>query len=141
MATAQRLQASVEALAALGAELRIRREGLSRRSARSLRGLQNVIRAIDPSSALMIITVEQEEAALVIIHVGDRTGLRFARRSRPHAGMGLKDPEVLQGQGQGSRRFVHAINALAARRPDLETDAARAWRISGCGHWGGLACD
>ena len=118
IATAQRLQASVEALAALGAELRIRREGLPA-DPRSCSGSMSVIRALDPS-LLDNITAEQEEAALVIIQsaVGQAVDLLEDPARAP--GWRYEDPEILQGQGLASRRFVRAIDALAAQRPDLQ---------------------
>jgi SAM-dependent methyltransferase len=117
MATAQRLQASMEALAVLGAELRIRREGLSA-DPQVARSFQNVIRALDPI-LLHDLTVEQEGAALVVIQsaIGQAADL-LADPARP-PGWRHEDPTILQGQGQASRRFVRAIGALAERRSDL----------------------
>ena len=116
--TAHRLQASVEALAALGAELRIRREGLPA-DPQIVRRLQDVLGALDPN-LLDGMTVEQEEAALVVIQsaVGQAVGLLEDPARTP--GWSYDDPEVLQGQGQASRRFIGAINGLASRRPDLQ---------------------
>ncbi len=118
MAMAQRLQASGEALAVLGAELRIRREGLPA-DPQVVRSLQDVIRALDPS-LLDDLTVEQEEAALAIIQsaIGQAADL-LDDPGRP-PGWRHEDPTILQGQGQASRRFIRAIDALAGQRPDLQ---------------------
>ena len=62
ISTVQRLLVSVEALAALGAELRIRREGLPV-DPEVVARLRDVVRAIDPA-LLDGIGAEQEEAAL-----------------------------------------------------------------------------
>lgn len=118
IATAQRLQTSVEALAALGAELRIRREGLPANPEVAAR-LQDIIRAINPA-LLDGITAEQEEVALVTIHSAFAQASDLLADPARTPGWVYEDPEVLQSQGLGSRRFVHAINALAAQRPDLK---------------------
>jgi SAM-dependent methyltransferase len=118
IATTQRLQTSVEALAALGAELRIRREGLPADS-QVVRRLRDVIRALDPNM-LDGITAEQEDAALVIVQsaIGQSVDLLTDPARVP--GWCYDDPAILQGQGLASRRFVRAIDTLAAQRPDLQ---------------------
>jgi SAM-dependent methyltransferase len=118
IASVQRMQASVDALAALGAELRIRREGLPADAHISLR-LQEVVHAIDPN-LLDDLTAAQEDAALVVIQsaIGQAVDL-IADPSRA-PGWSYEDPAILQGQGLGSRRFIHAIEALAAQRPELK---------------------
>ncbi len=112
-----RLQTALDALAALGAELRMRREGLpvDRRLASALR---EVITALEPT-LLDGMTAEQESAALVIVQaaLGQANEL-MTDPARP-PGWSYDDPAVLQGQGQASRRFVHAIEAYAERCPDL----------------------
>ncbi len=118
IATVQRLQASVDALAAVGAELRIRREGLPADRQVSRR-LQGVVHAIDPN-LLDDLTAAQEDAALVVIQsaIGQAVDL-IADPSRA-PGWSYEDPAILQGQGLGSRRFIRAIDALAAQRPELK---------------------
>jgi len=116
--TAHRLQASVEALAALGAELRIRREGLPA-DPQIVRRLQDVFCALDPS-LLDGMSVEQEETALAVIQSAVGQAVALLEDPSRALGWSYDDPAVLQGQGQASRRFVRAINALASRRPDLQ---------------------
>lgn len=116
--TVQRLQASVDTLAALGAELRIRREGLPA-DPRIGQQLQAVVRALDPT-LLDGVTHEQEETALSIIQSTMRQAMDLLENPARSPGWSYEDPEILQGQGKTSRRFVHAIHLLAQNRPDLQ---------------------
>ncbi len=118
MVTAQRLQASAEALAVLGAELRIRREGLSadpqvvQESSRT-----SFAPSIRPCS--MISRWSRKKPRLSSFSRRSvRPPIFSADPARP-PGWRHEDPTILQGQGQASRRFVRAIDALAERRPDL----------------------
>jgi hypothetical protein len=117
LATIQRLQTSVEALTAIGAELRIRREGLPADPSVVAR-INDVLRAIDLTLASNL-SVEQEETALVMIQsaLGQALDLIYDPARIP--GWSYVDPSILQGQGLGSRRFIRAINALAEVRPNL----------------------
>jgi predicted O-methyltransferase YrrM len=118
LSTVQRLQTSAEALAALGAELRLRREGLQA-DPNIVARLHDVLRALDPT-LVNGLSAEQEEMALVMIQSG--LGQTFDLISDPARAPGWShvNPEILQGQGLGSRRFVRAINTLAAQRADLQ---------------------
>lgn len=116
--TIQRLQASADALAALGAELRLRREGLVA-DPRVGRQLEAVVGALDPA-LLDGVTREQEETALSILQSAMRQALDLLENPARTPGWSYDDPEILQGQGKTSRRFVHAINAMAHDRPDLQ---------------------
>jgi SAM-dependent methyltransferase len=114
----QRLQSSVEALAALGAELRIRREGLVA-DPHIGRQLEDVIHALDPA-LLDRVTAEQEETALSIIQSAMRQAIDLLDNPVRAPGWAYDDPDVLQGQGRTSRRFVQMISAAASQRPDLQ---------------------
>jgi SAM-dependent methyltransferase len=117
LATVQRLQTSVEALAALGAVLRIRREGLLVDPNVAAR-FNDVLRALDPTLANDL-SAEQEETALVMVQSALGQALDLISDPARIPGWSHLDPSILQGQGLGSRRFVRAINALAAKRADL----------------------
>src|SRR5689334_19389739 len=116
LATVQRLQSSAEALAALGAELRLRREGLPADPNVAAR-LHDVLRAIDPA-LVNGLSAEQEETALVMIQSALGQALDLMSEPARAPGWSHVDPAILQGQGLGSRRFVRAINAAATQRPD-----------------------
>ena len=117
LATVQRLQTSVEALTALGAELRIRREGLPADPGVVAR-LDDVLRALDPTLAYDL-SAEQEEMALVMIQSALGQALDLISDPARAPGWSHVDPSILQGQGLGSQRFIRAINALASERADL----------------------
>lgn len=118
LATVQRLQTSAEALAALGAELRLRREGLPADPNIAAR-LHDVVRALDPT-LVNGLSAEQEETALVMIQSALGQALDIISNPARAPGWSHVDPAILQGQGLGSRRFVRAINAAAAQRADLQ---------------------
>ena len=118
LATVQRLQTSAEALAALGAELRLRREGLPA-DPNIVARLHDVLRALDPA-LVNGLSAEHEETALVMIQSAFGQALDLLSDPGRAPGWSHVDPAILQGQGLGSRRFVRAINAAAAQRPDLQ---------------------
>lgn len=118
LATVQRLQTSAEALAALGAELRLRREGLPVDPNVAAR-LHDVLRTLDPA-LVNSLSPEQEETALVMVQSAFGQALDLMSDPARAPGWSHADPAILQGQGLGSRRFVRAINAAAAQRPDLQ---------------------
>lgn len=118
MDVTQRLSASMEALAALGAELRLRREGASAHpQTRQL--LQEIVRGLDPD-LLNDITPEQEAIALAAIRVGFHHAVDLLDDPGRAPGWQDEDPAVLQTIGQRSRRVVRQIDAFAAMRPSLK---------------------
>jgi len=66
------------------------------------------------------LSAEQEETALVTIQSALGQALELISDPARAPGWSHVNPEILQGQGLGSRRFVRAIDALAAQRPDLQ---------------------
>jgi precorrin-6B methylase 2 len=115
----QRLNASIEALAALGAELRLRRDGLKLEG--PIRdGLREVIEGLQPG-LLDSIDPEQATVCLAFIEAFFRQAMDLLENPARPPGWVYEDPVVLQAMGQASRRVVHAINELASQRPLLKT--------------------
>jgi len=117
MAASQRLNASVEALAALGAKLRLRSENMEG-DPRVRRLLQEVVRSIDPK-LLDGLNPEQEATALGFIQAFFRQAVDLLENPARAPGWVYADPLVLQAQGKASFLVVRAIEALAAQKPDL----------------------
>ena len=90
MGVVQRLNASTEALAALGAELRLRREG-PQADPETRQLLQDILRSIDPS-LLDGVSPQQEAVALAAIGAGFHYALIFSniRRERPAGCIGTR---------------------------------------------------
>ena len=152
----QTLNSSVEALAALGAKLRLRREGLTSDSrVRSL--LVDVVRYIDPE-LLDGLDANEEGAALALIQTSFRQAIDLIENPARAPGWNYDGPVILESQGQVSRLIVRSIDTLAAQRPELgealhrsgafldvgtgvgwlAIEAARAWpplRIVGIDSW------
>lgn len=123
MGTTQRLSASMGALAALGAELRLRRDAASAHpQTRQL--LQEIVHGIDPN-LLNGISPDQEAIALAVIRVGFHQAVDLLDDPARAPGWLHEDPAVLQTIGQLSRRNVHQINAFAAMRPSLKETIER----------------
>jgi hypothetical protein len=118
IAECRRLNVSMEALAALGAELRLRREGASA-DPRVRRILQEVVRGIDPT-VLDGLDQNQEAAALGTIQAFFRQACDLLDNPERAPGWTYDDPTVLQAQGQLSRMGVRGIEKLAALRPGLQ---------------------
>ena len=117
IAASQRLNASVEALAAIGAELRLRREGgIADPRVRKL--LQAVIAQIDPR-LLEGLDEQHEAVALAFITAFFRQAVDLLENPTRAPGWLYDDPIVLQSQGQASQLVVRGIDALAARQPAL----------------------
>ena len=117
IAAVQRFSVSVEALAVLGAELRLRRNGVDcDPSVQTL--LREVEAAIEPG-LLDGIDVSQKTAVLAIIEATFRQAADLPERPARAPGWTYEDPVVLEAQGQASRIIVRAIGALAERRPQL----------------------
>lgn len=117
MGTLQRLSASSEALAVLGAELRLRREG-GEADPRTRQLLQEVVRGIDPT-LFDGITPQQEATALAVIRSGFHHAVDLLDRPERKPGWLHQDPEILQTIGKQSARIVHQIDTLSKQRPAL----------------------
>jgi SAM-dependent methyltransferase len=117
LSVSQRLNASVEALAALGAELRLRRDG-TQVDERVRDGLRKVVAGLQPE-LLDSVSADQEQICLAFIEAFFRQALDLLESPERPPGWTYEDPIVLQAMGQGSRRVVHAIDELASQRPRL----------------------
>ena len=117
MGLVQRLNASTETLAALGAELRLRRDDAQADpEARQL--LQETLRGIDPG-LLEGVSPQQEAVAFAIIGAAFHYAVDLFEDPARAPGWLHRDPAVLQTIGRISSRIVHQIDAFAAQRPAL----------------------
>jgi hypothetical protein len=117
MARIRELSVSVEALAALGAELRLRQDRLEGDPhLRTL--LREAVRAVDPRWLERFDASEAAPASGFIQTVFRQAFDLLENPARP-AGWSFEDPQVLQTQGQLSRLVVRGIVALASERPEL----------------------
>jgi precorrin-6B methylase 2 len=123
LSVSQRLNASVEALAALGAELRLRRDGTTIEP-RVRDGLREVIAGLEPG-LLDSVSAEQEAVCLAFIQAFFRQALDLLEKPARAPGWTYEDPIVLQAMGQASRRVVHAIDELASQRSRLRATLER----------------
>jgi precorrin-6B methylase 2 len=113
----RRLSVSVEALAALGAELRLRQDRLD--CDPQLRPLlTEAVRTLDPRW-LEHEDVNDRAAALAFIRTVLRQSLDMLENPARSPGWICEDSQVLQTQGQLSRIVVRGIAALANERPEL----------------------
>jgi 2-polyprenyl-3-methyl-5-hydroxy-6-metoxy-1,4-benzoquinol methylase len=111
------LNSSLETLAAIGGELRLRRDGLTGDSrVRAL--LQDVVYRVDPT-VLDGINPSQAQAALGLIRTSFRQAMDLLENPERAPGWVYDDPVVLDSQGQVSRLIVRGIEAAAAHRADL----------------------
>jgi precorrin-6B methylase 2 len=117
MAVSQRLSVSLEALAALGAELRLRRQGLDG-DPRVRALLHDVVNAVDPV-LLGGVDDDREAMVLALIQTIFRQAADLLENPARVPGWSYQDPIILQSQGQASRMIVRGIDALAAHRPEL----------------------
>jgi SAM-dependent methyltransferase len=122
MNTSLRLAESAEALAALGAELRLRRDGRAMPQIRAL--LQDTVRAIDPR-LLDEIGAGHEQAVLGVIQTIFRQALDLLDNPTRPPGWIYEDAVILQSQGDASRLIVRGIEALASQRPELKEALSR----------------
>ena len=152
----QGLNTSLEALAALAAELRLRSERLSA-DPRLSSVLHDVVQEIEPG-ILEGLDQNQERAAFALIQTSFRQAIDLLENPARAPGWTYEDPVVLESQGQLSRQIVRAVGKIAADRPDLNVglqqsgvfldigtgvgwlaiEAARAWpalRIVGIDLW------
>ena len=111
------LNSSVEALAALGAELRFRGEGLGADPlVRS--HLQDVVEKINPE-LFVGLNPNQELAAFAMIQASFRQAVDLLENPARAPGWSYNDPVILETQGQASRLIVRGIETVAAQRPDI----------------------
>src|SRR5215469_17569384 len=117
MRLVQRLSASTEGLAALGAELRLRRDG-AQTDPETRHLLQDTLREIDPG-LLEGVNPQQEAVALAVIGAAFHYAVDLLEDPARAPGWLHRDPAVLQTIGRISSLIVHQINAFAAQRPAL----------------------
>src|SRR5262245_25886092 len=117
MGVVQRLNASTESLAALGAELRLRRNGVQA-DPETRRLLQDIVRSIDPT-LLDGVSPQQEALALAVISTVFQHAADLLHDPARPPGWRHQDPAVLQTIRQVASRIVHRIDAIAALRPAL----------------------
>jgi hypothetical protein len=113
----QTLNSSVQALAALGAQLRLRQEGRTG-DPRVLSLLREVLDCIEPR-LLDGLDSSQELAALALIRASLHQALDLVENPGRAPGWDYADPVILESQGQASGLIVRAIDRLAAKRPDI----------------------
>jgi SAM-dependent methyltransferase len=123
LSISQRLNASVEALAALGAELRLRRDGTKGEAGVRDR-LREVVAGLGPG-LLESASAEQEAVCLAFIQAFFRQALDLLENPTRAPGWTYEDPIVLQAMGRASQRVVHAIDELASQRPRLRATLER----------------
>src|SRR5215469_14236433 len=117
IAAAQRLSTSVEALAALGAQLRLQQDRLEGNP--RVRALLNEIaRAVDPQ-LLDDVDEHQQATTLALIQTIFRQALDLLDNPARDLGWSYKDPVILQSQGQVSRLLVRGIDIMATQRHEL----------------------
>jgi SAM-dependent methyltransferase len=107
----------LETLAAIGAELRLRRDGLTG-DARVRSLLQDAVQRVDPT-ILDEISPSQAQAALGLIRTSFRQAMELLENPERAPGWVYDDPIILDSQGQASRLMVRGIEAAAAQRADL----------------------
>ena len=113
----QTLNSSVETLAAIGAELRLRCEALSGDPrVRSL--LQAIAHKVDPG-LFDGLDPNQERAALALIQTSFRQAFELLENPARAPGWTYEDPVILESQGQVSRLIVRNIGKVAAERPEI----------------------
>ena len=117
MKSIHQLSVSVEALAALGAALRLHRSNAEADPHVRAR-LQDVLHAIDPTLAELCLGNRADYAGPLIETVFHQSADLLHNPERA-PGWCHQDPVILQSQGQVSRLIVHSIDELAADRSDL----------------------
>lgn len=117
MRTVLGLNMSVEALAALGAELHLRQQGADG-DPRVRAILRQIVQRLDPT---LLDGADSNQVATVLggIQSFFRQAIDLLENPTRPAGWTF-DPAVLQAQGRLSRVVVHEINRMAATRPDLQ---------------------
>jgi precorrin-6B methylase 2 len=117
MAEWQTLNASVEALAAIGAELRLQYEGLDG-DPRVRALLREVADQIKPG-LFDDLNQNQQRTALALIQTSLRQALDLVEDPARAPGWRYEDPVILQSQGQASRMIVRNIEVIATQRPEF----------------------
>jgi SAM-dependent methyltransferase len=117
VATSRRLNASVEALAALGAVLKLRRDGVSADPVVG-RLLDEIVGALGPD-LLTGLDPTQEATAVAFIETFFRQAGDLLARPERAPGWHHDDSAQLQSQGQASRIVVTTIAGIAAEQPAL----------------------
>ena len=123
MGVMQRLNASTEALAALGAELRLRRDG-AQAELETRQPLQDIVGGIDPT-LLDGVSPQQESLALAVIGAGFHHAVDLLEDPARAPGWLHQDPAVLQTIERMSGRIVHQIDAIATLRPAIRKRRVR----------------
>jgi SAM-dependent methyltransferase len=118
-----RLSAPVQILAAAGAELQLRQEGIDGDS-RVRELLREVLTAYD-SQLLDALYTSQQATALALVQTIFRQALERLEQPARKPGWLHNDPVILQSQGQVSRMIVRGIEAMAARTPELRETLQR----------------
>lgn len=108
---------SVQALAALGGELRLRQENLNGHPLLRER-LRAAVQAMHPDLPDAFPT-EQAETTLASIGFALRDAADLLANPAREPGWQHEDPALLQLIGRSSRRMVHEIEAASAARPQL----------------------
>lgn len=108
---------SVQALAALGAELRLRQEGLDAHPLLRER-LRAAVRAVHPDLPDGL-APDAAATTLASIRFALREATDLLAEPARAPGWRHEDPELIQSIGRASRRVVHEIEAAAAARPAL----------------------
>jgi len=123
MAALQGLSVSMETLAALGAELRLQKEGLDA-DPRVRVLLNEITRAVDPQ-LLENVDSHQKTAALAVLQTIFRQALDLLENPARAPGWSYQDPDILQAQGQVSRLIVRGVETMAAQRLELSATLRR----------------
>ena len=117
LAVSQRLNSSMEALAAISAELSLRTTGTpADPRVRTL--LQEIVEKVEPG-LLEGLTTDEEVLALATINVFFRHALDLIDDPGRAPGWSIKDADILQTQGKMSRRMVQTIDELAPQSPEF----------------------
>jgi len=103
----QALNSSLETLAAIGAELRLRRDGLTG-DARVRSLLQDVVHRIDPT-VLDGMNPGQAQAALGLIQTSFRQAMDLLENPERAPGWVYEDPVILDSQGQVVRGIFRVL--------------------------------
>lgn len=127
MQASQGLNASVEALAALGAALRIRSEGM-RVDPDVASLLDRVIEAIQPGG-IEDLTADQAAIVLAFVRAFFRQALDLLENPARAPGWSFEDPVILQAQGQASRSIAQTFCAYAEKDPDFAAALSRPARL------------